>query len=41
MEDGIETPEGLINGGSDGYIYALQTLKNEDGNPLRLVRFKL
>lgn len=25
----------------DGYIYALQTLKNENGNPLRLVRFKL
>jgi len=24
-----------------GYIYALQTLKNVDGNPLRLVRFKV
>lgn len=25
----------------DGYIYGLQTLKEVDGNPLRLVRFKL
>ena len=25
----------------NGYIYALQTLKNANGNPLRLVRFKL
>jgi len=25
----------------NGYIYALQTLKNADGNPLRLVRFKI
>ncbi len=25
----------------DGYIYALQTLKNAKGNPLRLVRFSL
>ena len=25
----------------NGYIYSLQTLKNADGNPLRLVRFKL
>jgi len=24
-----------------GYIYALQTLKKADGNPLRLVRFKV
>jgi hypothetical protein len=24
-----------------GYIYALQTLKNAKGNPLRLVRFKV
>lgn len=25
----------------NGYIYSLQTLKNTDGNPLRLVRFKI
>lgn len=25
----------------DGYIYALQTLKNANGNPLRLIRFKV
>jgi len=25
----------------DGYIYALQTLKEAEGNPLRLVRFNL
>ena len=33
------TPDKMIF--RDGYIYGLQTLKHAEGNPLRLVRFRL